>query len=431
MMQNLMKLVFIFMLFSEFSVSGQNGPEPSACLKCHAALIEQKVPHPAAVDDCTGCHMTNGNAHPLKNMKGFTLSDAVPALCYLCHAENTKANIHPPVKSGECLTCHSPHGSANKALLINAPQSALCADCHDMAMTQRPVKHKPVAEGNCAGCHDPHQSDLTKLLKKEKPALCMDCHTAVSMEAAKKNVHPPFADDCSNCHETHSANVQKLLTQKMPDLCYNCHDMKSTLEKAKVVHKVVFEGKACVNCHSPHASDQEKYLVKTQKDLCLGCHSKIIKTEGRTIASIGDYMKKGNVIHGVIESDGCIVCHNPHSSDRQNLLNGAFPVGQYTTATVENFELCFTCHDSQLLTAKTSKTASNFRNGDQNLHYLHINGEKGRNCNVCHNIHGAPFEHLISDKVKFGKWDMPIQYKTEENGGSCNTGCHAEKKYLR
>jgi predicted CXXCH cytochrome family protein len=401
------------------------------CIDCHGALIEQKVIHPAAVDDCTGCHLTNGNQHPQKNMKGFSLSEAVPALCFLCHEENSKKNIHPPVKTGECLTCHSPHSSANKFLLIKAPQSALCADCHDKAMTEKPVKHKPVEEGTCTTCHDPHQSDFSKFLKKVTPAICLDCHTTVNLEAGRKNVHPPFADDCSNCHETHSANVEKLLIRKTPDLCYECHDMKSTLEKNKVVHTVVYEGKACVNCHSPHASDQNNFLSLPEKELCLSCHNKSIKTEGRTIANIGSFMKKGNMIHGIIETDGCIVCHYPHASDRPLLLNGSFPTGQYAAATVENFELCFTCHDSQLLTAKTSKTATNFRNGEQNLHYLHINGQKGRNCNVCHNVHGAAFEHLINDKVKFGNWDMPIQYIPEENGGSCNTGCHSEKKYQR
>ncbi|MCK4993003.1 MAG: hypothetical protein KAS29_21040, partial [Bacteroidales bacterium] len=81
--------------------------------------------------------------------------------------------------------------------------------------------------------------------------------------------------------------------------------------------------------------------------------------------------------------------------------------------------------------AEVTTTATNFRNGDQNMHFLHINGTKGRNCNLCHDMHGSPNEHLIADKVMFGNWEMPVGFKALENGGSCLTGCHAEKQYVR
>ena len=57
--------------------------------------------------------------------------------------------------------------------------------------------------------------------------------------------------------------------------------------------------------------------------------------------------------------------------------------------------------------------------------------DKGRNCNLCHNVHGATNQHLIENKAWFGNWEMPINYKAFENGGSCAPGCHEEKKYIR
>lgn len=263
---------------------------------------------------------------------------------------------------------------------------------------------------------------------------CKDCHSVL---IEKKVVHAVAADDCESCHTANDSEHPKQgvkefdLAEKLPALCYMCHDMQTAIDSAKVVHKVVNDAKGCLNCHSPHASDQEKLLILNQKDLCLSCHNKTIKTENKTLANIGQFLKKGNIVHGVIESDGCVICHRPHASENQLLLIGAFPASQYTSAKPENFELCFTCHDQELLTTQTTTTATQFRNGDQNLHYLHINGEKGRNCNVCHNVHGSTFAHLINDKVRFGNWDMPIQFQHEENGGSCNTGCHAKKKYVR
>ena len=92
-------------------------------------------------------------------------------------------------------------------------------------------------------------------------------------------------------------------------------------------------------------------------------------------------------------------------------------------------ELCFQCHDKGLIENSVTTTATKFRNGDENLHFKHINGQKGRNCNVCHNVHGSENAHLINKKTSFGKWEMPINYTPLENGGTCSTGCHAEKKY--
>lgn len=327
--------------------------------------------------------------------------------------------------------CHSPHGSPNKGLLLHSPESAMCAECHDMSMTEQTVKHGPVAGGTCSSCHDPHQSDNSALLKSEKPGLCIQCHTRTGLEAGMTNKHYPFEDDCANCHNTHSSEQDDLLNEKMPDLCYMCHDMQSTLDEAVVVHSVVIEGKGCSNCHSPHASDQGMFLKKSEKELCLDCHSKSIETEEKILSDIGGLLKEGNYIHGVIEMDGCIVCHSPHTSDNPLLLNGIFPTATYAVAVAENFDLCFTCHDASLMQAPLTTSATNFRNGNQNMHFLHINGEKGRNCNLCHNVHGAVNEHLIADKVLFGKWEMPNQYKQYDNGGSCLNGCHAEKKYLR
>jgi len=413
------------------NVQGQEESSEPGCKVCHSDLVEHAVMHYPAEDACDNCHMSNGSEHPLDGVIGFDLADEMPGLCFLCHEEYTKTSKHAPSEMGECLMCHSAHGSPNSGLLLEAPQSALCAGCHDMAMTEKRVKHGPLAGGHCTSCHEAHQSDNAFLLKAEKRALCMNCHETIKKEAGFSSIHYPFEDDCANCHETHSSDTDGLLVQKSPDLCNTCHDTQSSLESARVVHKVVAEGKGCDNCHSPHASQEGMLLLKNGKDLCLDCHSQTIETEERTLADIGTMVKPGNYVHGVIEMDGCGTCHFPHSSDQPFLLNSAFPEGQYAEATPENFDLCFTCHDAELMQAEVTSYATNFRNGEQNLHYLHIQGEKGRNCNLCHNVHGSANEHLIADRVWFGNWEMPVGFTILENGGSCLTGCHAEEKYIR
>jgi len=429
-MKHLTILISLLIGFNYFGY-GQEDTPPLSCTDCHSALIEHEVVHEVAADDCETCHVSNGNDHPRVSTSGFDLMDVMPDLCYYCHEEPTKSMQHAPAEMGECVMCHSPHGSPNKSLLLNSPQTALCAECHDMSMTEKQFKHEPVVKGTCASCHDPHQSDNSYLLTQEKQQLCKNCHTNERMQAEMEYIHYPFEDDCSNCHESHSADNDKLLMQKTPELCYNCHDMESALLEAKTVHKVINDDKSCANCHSPHASNQALFLIKAEKEMCLDCHSGEIKTEERTIANIGKSLKEGNHIHGVIESDGCIICHSPHYSDYPMLLSGAFPTEEYTTTSMESFDLCFLCHDYSMLEEETTDWATEFRDGDRNMHSLHINGEKGRNCNLCHDIHGSPNEHMIANKVQFGNWEMPVDYKADGNGGSCSTGCHGEKSYSR
>ncbi|HAF30638.1 MAG TPA: hypothetical protein DCG75_16475 [Bacteroidales bacterium] len=392
------------------------------CIDCHSDIIEKKVVHFPASESCEDCHLKNEEPHPGSGVKGFSLAEEGAQLCYMCHDNfNTQKKIHYPVEDGNCVQCHSPHSSDNLFLLIETPSSGTCFTCHDKEEVENKKVHNPYEQGDCAVCHDPHQSNFNAFLKKETFELCVSCHDNVQDEMKKENVHAP-ADDCLNCHQAHVSEEKYLLEQKIADNCYSCHDQ---VNAKKYAHLPVQEGE-CNVCHSPHGSPFEQFLLSKEADLCLSCHQETIwKT----------YKKKEQAqnnlsIHAAIEMGACSSCHNPHSSDYHSLLTKNFPVGLYSTAEKENFEVCFDCHDSNMLTEDVKESTS-FRNGDQNLHYLHINGEKGRNCNTCHDMHSSTNEHLILNKVMFGKWEMQMKYKPSENGGSCAPGCHGETIYVR
>jgi len=394
-------------------------------------LIDQPFIHAPAADECENCHVRNNNEHPNKNVKGFSLLSDIPQLCFTCHENYTKKNIHPPVAEGECLFCHSPHASANKSLLLNN-QPQPCSRCHVQEIENKKFKHDPVFDGNCQTCHDPHQSDFDHFLKVEQPKICLNCHDAQKAESALINAHQPFTEDCAKCHSPHGSDNGKLLNEKIPVLCFSCHTgLQSEIENSSTVHAPVTNSKQCSNCHSPHASKQNSLLVLEEKELCLSCHNKNISTKNGIVKDISKMLKKGNFIHEPIENGGCVICHNPHNSKNEFLLIEPYLTGQYTNGKSENFALCFSCHDSGLMNNKLDSEITNFRNGNQNLHFLHLQGDKGRNCNLCHNVHGSVFESLISNKVKFGNWEMPLEFKKEQNGGTCNSSCHEEKKYFR
>ena len=430
------KLLIILTLFSAvtFRVSGQADTTKTGCstMACHGNLSSQEVVHHAVKKGCENCHQSTGKEHPLKDVKGFTLTQEIPGLCYKCHDENnTMKTVHPPVQQGKCLNCHTPHSSPESNLLKKYPESDLCLSCHTLESAKKRVKHEPVAKGECVKCHDPHQSDNSRLLNFESPKLCLKCHKKQAEEVKMANVHPPFQNNCLNCHSHHSSTENKLLELTPQNLCVYCHDgMQKKIEKATTVHGAVTDSRSCINCHSPHASDQKYFLVSDTKTLCLSCHDKTISAGGRKIPNIKQTLQKSKSIHAAIDKVGCVGCHDPHASANPFLLNKPFPSGSYAQATKETFALCFNCHKSDLL-EKQVTTSTGFRNGDKNLHFVHVNGEKGRNCIICHNPHGSVNEHLINETAPFGSWEMPLNYQKLENGGSCSPGCHTERKYER
>lgn len=262
---------------------------------------------------------------------------------------------------------------------------------------------------------------------------CSDCHGDL---IGKANVHAA-AEDCESCHQIkiseHKDNAQKglALAEKMPDLCYTCHDeIKKKIESSLLVHQAVNDKKACSICHSSHSSAEKKLLVASEKELCLSCHNKEMDTKSGKIMNMQKLLKTSKVEHAAL-ADGCVACHNPHASNNIRLLNKAFPNGQYATAKKDSFALCFECHESGLLESATTTSATGFRNGEKNLHFVHINGEKGRSCTICHNVHASTNEHLIQPQVVFGSWEFKMNYKSDDEGGSCLPACHGEKKYIR
>ncbi len=420
-------LTGIYILFVPVDMFAQE----KSCTDCHSKLINKKIFH-AAADDCSNCHSITVNQEHFTKKNDFALNEKMPDLCYMCHeAKNTKKNVHMPAAEGECTICHAPHSSPYVNLLTKSPTSKMCYECHDLDISGKDFLHLPVKEGKCENCHDPHQSDNNKFLQSEKPQLCFNCHEKQKNETNLDYVHPPFDDDCSNCHNSHKSQYKNLLTEKTPTLCFNCHEGQDLIQNSKSVHGVIKDKKSCSNCHSPHASKYNKFLYEENNRLCFSCHNRTIKTEKVKIENISLKIKDAKSVHPPIEIDGCTACHNPHYSENNYLLNLKYPDKRYTEAIPENFALCFECHDSGLLTEQNTTSATNFRNGNKNMHFLHIKGKKGRSCSLCHDIHASGNLHLIKEKSEFGNWEMDMNYKTFNNGGSCFPGCHGEKSYIR
>lgn len=260
---------------------------------------------------------------------------------------------------------------------------------------------------------------------------CKECHDDL---VNRDVMHYPAEDACDNCHESTGAShpfgdsLGFRLMDQVPALCFNCHEESASPIHA---HLPVVQGK-CLDCHDAHGSTQTSLLLTQEQELCLGCHNRAYSGDSSETANISRLVKGSKrVVHTAISELGCLVCHQAHGSDKHDLLVDTYPAEDYLPATTENFALCFLCHDTDILDAEESEWATAFRNGKQNLHRLHINGSKGRNCRMCHNIHGSTLEFLMEEEVSFGSWEMRLNFVPTEQGGSCLPGCHGKLSYER
>ncbi len=427
------RFIFLFVILGISRLSALTQDNFSNCTAkgCHLTQTRFSVVHSPLEDGCDNCHQTESDTHPVENEKEFSLITGVPELCYNCHETNNQMkHVHPPVKNGECLSCHNPHSSDYESLLI-ADGGETCASCHDLMKDGGEI-HGPVAANMCNACHTAHQSDIAGLLLQGGMDLCLFCHTNKKDVQNMPSVHEPFKEACLQCHSPHRSTYKFMVRKDVPGLCFDCHDsVEVQVGQQSEVHGPFQKGGKCYLCHNAHVSEHANLLQDREEKLCFTCHNKKIKKDTHTVKDIEKRVAASKYVHAPIADDGCSACHAAHTPDNYFLLSAAFPKGSYGNGSVESFAHCFDCHDSALLQEKETTSATSFRNGNKNMHYLHVNREKARNCTTCHDIHGSKYPHLIAEKVPFGKWEMPMKFKITPDGGSCLTGCHKELSYSR
>ncbi len=407
--------------------------EQDTCIteECHLEHTSKPVIHdPVSEGSCEACHETvDVKEHTYK------LTDKEPALCTQCHDELSKKYVHGALDEGQCSQCHETHVSDNKFRLPAERIGDVCAECHEVAEEDTHV-HGPTSVGECTLCHEPHESDYENRLTMGLDELCVFCHVTTKEELEGiEFVHEPTRDNCVGCHDPHGADNWKMLKAKAPDMCFSCHEeIQTTAQDSKHQHNAVSEPGGCLNCHTPHASSVRPLLVDVPTTLCMTCHS---DPQGVSINEVLpafiDQIKDKKYLHGPINENDCGGCHMTHGSDHFRILAGAYPAGFYTSFDEAKYELCFGCHEKTLVQTPTTDNLTDFRNGNQNLHFLHVNKEDhGRTCRACHQTHASNQLKHIRKSVPFGGWkNLPINFSKSDTGGLCDPGCHLPKGYDR
>ncbi len=427
-------LVATFVLGMAGPLSNAAAQTTQTCItpKCHATLGKERFVHgPVAVGECAACHaLLKGETHK------FSPVGKTESLCLKCHEPMVKkAVIHAPVAQGQCTACHDPHQAKQKFLLRGATVAGMCYSCHKREMFTKKYVHHPVAEGDCIVCHAPHTSDKGKLLVEAGSALCFQCHADLKDSFARaKHIHKPVADNCLSCHSAHSNDAQFILTREMPGLCLDCHsELREHLAAVVIRHNAVDNERKCMNCHTPHDAPYAAQLKNEPMALCLSCHNTEMTTaHSEKLGNMAQVFDTHKEWHGPVRDRDCSGCHDTHGSAFFRILRQRYPKEFYVSYSADQYDLCFSCHDPTLAQDATTTTLTGFRDGDNNLHYVHVNRKvKGRTCRSCHETHASQKPRHIRESVPFGQWMLPIRFESSANGGKCSPGCHAPLSYSR
>ncbi|MCB9837843.1 MAG: cytochrome c3 family protein [Phycisphaeraceae bacterium] len=391
-----------------------------------------KVSHePVQKQQCLECHEYTDEVKHL-----FSLQESASALCLRCHTIMQGTSMHEPITSGDCLSCHSSHGSEFPGLLALDPLDNLCTRCHEEDYSKRLHIHGPVAARACVICHKPHSSGWPALLREPADRLCLGCHDGFDSGATSKQYkHEPVVNGCTTCHDPHASDSTFQLTQDVPGLCFECHEsIERSIGLSPVVHGPTLEAFGCTRCHSPHGSALPKLQRRPQPEGCLQCHNQEIRTaDGKTLTNMARLLAENPDHHGPIREGSCTFCHHPHAGDHTRLLIKDYPPEFYAPFVADRYALCFSCHAPEMVTDEAGFGVTQFRDGNRNLHRLHVNQEKGRTCRACHEVHASKHQFHIRDAVPFGPggWMLPINFEVTPTGGSCAPGCHEPRSYNR
>jgi predicted CXXCH cytochrome family protein len=392
--------------FSLIALLGLSEPLPAQAQKTPAKPIPAVKPHdPLEGKECTSCHRRVASSQ---------------VKCLLA-------------KEDLCGGCHQVPAQGGPSQLVQASEP-LCFRCHKKDQFKGSFVHGPFASGACITCHDPHGGNVPGMLRIAGKQMCLECHKDMSARVANAKFRHKASDaECTDCHSPHMSDQRYMLTSAAPGLCGKCHEpIVKAQQTAAVKHSPVTEELACMNCHDPHAAQEGNLLLADGLDICLKCHDKTVKTDKQEFADIKQLLAANRHPHGPIQNRDCSACHNPHSSPYFRLLTDRYPEDFYAPFFTSNYDLCFRCHEATLATEEHTTGATEFRDGDRNLHFVHVNRTShGRTCRSCHEVHASANPQLIGATVSFGTWKLPVKFEKTDNGGSCTPGCHALQKYDR
>jgi len=414
---------------------------------------------------CTSCH----DPHNDQFGSFLVMDNSGSALCTTCHLppDWTGSAHHLSAASLKSAVSQiQARGAPHKASAL--PDSAVRSELVAVSQIRAQSGAKTVGANACNNCHTSHKAAGRQqlLLSTRQEQTCFACHNGtvvrqnIEAELAKVSVHPvlqstPASDSvvstsrtsmikassqvtCSDCHNSHAA---KKSASVAPDASGPILGVKGMTKSGGIANPIRFEYELCFRCHgdkpvsSPDAVDRNFPQPNTRlafSSANRSYHPVVERGTNPRVPSLIMPYTAASLIK-------CTDCHNnnqgpgaggtgprgPHGSAFVPLLERQLITRDYINESVENYALCYKCHNRESILSDQSFRAINSQGRDCG-HRFHIVDQKTA-CTTCHDSHGVALnQHLINFNPDFV---TPANGRIAYNSigtfrGNCTLTCH-------
>lgn len=220
-------------------------------------------------------------------------------------------------------------------------------------------------------------SKFPKLLNDEGRDLCLKCHVRVGMEIDTKSVvharcwaipasamirTPPTSRACCSRPRPPSS---------APNATRTCTGGAHPGQQPSTPPSP--PSAAAPTATSPTRATNASLLEDEPKNLCFECHNQPIELpDGTKLVNMKKVIDSGKSLHSTVARAGASSATDIHGGDHRHLLNDEYPSDMYYPFSESSYALCFSCHDRHLVLDQKTSGATGFRNGEMNLHFVHV-----------------------------------------------------------
>ena len=222
-----------------------------------------------------------------------------PATCAECHDDIDAFYAHSPHAAAfalggtgtEAVGCEACHGPGSKHVaeegdgfilgveqlsgLDEDLQVAMCTRCHTVQATYWPGGPHDGSGTGCASCHGDQVHFVGTAVRaaaefRNRAEFCLQCHPD-QVDDFRLPFHHRVLEgrlDCEDCHDPHRG-FDESAWNGLNAVCLNCHE---EVAGPFIYQHDGVEGEDCLLCHRPHGSNHDKLLQQEGNGLCLQCH---------------------------------------------------------------------------------------------------------------------------------------------------------------
>lgn len=455
----------IYNLYGSPTMASRPGQPTGAsrlCLSCHDGTIALGN----LAGSTTPIEMVGGITRmpPGDTNIGYDLGDDHPiSFPYTSALASTRGELKDPstlppeisLEDGQilqCTSCHDPHKNPHGMFLVMANQgSALCLSCHEKegwGSSSHSID-PALSDAACQSCHRPHGAPgVIHLLRSQaEEGNCLtNCHNGIGngidIQSASSQFYNHPVDyavgvhqitenalsmnkhvECADCHNPHQVNALDAPLANPPLINGRLKGVKGVDIAGTAVAEAVNEYEICFNCHADNAFNNNTQIIRHIQDTNERLRFDPANPSFHPVVAPGKNINVPSLRPEYSESSRiyCSDCHGsdssaraggtgadgPHGSIYPHILMAQYEQDIYPLSySVNNYSLCFRCHDPDALFAPGVTT---FSDGASSSHRTHVIGH-GVPCSACHDPHGVPVlrgataggnAHLINFDTRF------------------------------